>query len=108
MTRKTWIQIDGRLIPKDEYYGSNSRISEGLMVIGDIEPFVSPIDGKPVMSRKHLRDHNKLHDVCNYADFSPDYKQKKYNERVQRLTGQTKQDKQNRIDLIKRAMEERR
>ena len=73
MSRKSWIQINGKLIPKDEYHGDNVRRAEGLIVIGDIEPFVSPVDGKPVMSRKQLREHNKLHDVHNYADYSPEH-----------------------------------
>ena len=105
MSRKSWIQINGKLIPKEDYHGDNSRAAHGLMVIGDIEPFVSPVDGKPVMSRKQLREHNKLHDVHNYADYSPEYFEKRAREREIISQGQTKADKEHRIALIKQALE---
>jgi len=105
MSRKSWIQINGQLIPKEEYHGTNTRAKDGILFIPDIEPFVSPIDGKIINSRPQLRAHNKFHDVTHYADFSPEYIEKKNTERLQRLHGQTKADKQDRIEALKHALE---
>ena len=105
MSRKSWIQIDGKLIPKDEYRGTNSRVSEGLMIIPDIEPFKSPVDGRIVNSRSALRVHNKELDVTHYQDFSQEYIDKRVKERMDRLHGRTKQDRADRIEHLKRAYE---
>lgn len=108
MAKRSWIQIDGKLIPKEEYYGDNSRYTDIPHVLPDIEPFVSTVDGTVISSRSHLREHNRKHDVHSYADYSPDYIQKKVQERHQRMMGQTKEDKQHRIEIIKQALEQRR
>jgi len=106
MSKKSFIQIDGKLIPKEDYYGHNLRQTpNGPMVMADIEPFVSPVDGKVINSRSQLRVHNKQHDVTSYADFSPEYIEKKVKERHQRLHGQTREDRQDRIESIKYAIE---
>lgn len=47
---------------KSPKYGS------GPMVIGDYEPFVSPLDGKIVSGRKEYRQHCKDHNVVPTAD----------------------------------------
>lgn len=104
MARRSYIQIDGKLIPKEEYYGDNSR-NPGPFVLPDIEPFVSTVDGKPINGRKQLRDHNRRHDVVQYAEFSPEYIEKKVKERHQRLLGQTPEDRRDRIENLKRALE---
>ena len=108
MTKRSWVQVNGKLIPKEEFHGTNSRAKTGILFIPDIEPFVSPVDGKIINSRPQLRAHNKFHDVTNYADFSPEYIQKKVQERQQRLHGQTPQDKQDRIEHLKRALDNHR
>ena len=36
---------------------------QAFMVIKDIEPFISPIDGKAVGSRSALREHERRHSV---------------------------------------------
>ena len=105
--KKSWIQIDGKLIPKSEYYGDNSRRQRtGPDVLPDIEPFVSPVDGKVINSRSQLRIHNKQHDVTNMADFSPEYVEKRTKERLARLHGQTREDKQDRMERLKYAYEQ--
>jgi len=43
-------------------------IPRGYVVIGDIEPFVSPIDGTVVSGRAGLREHCKRHDVVPTAE----------------------------------------
>lgn len=105
--KRSYIQIDGKLIPKEEYYGTNLR-GEAAYILPDIEPFVSSVDGKPVMGRRQLREHNKMHDVVQYAEFSPEYIEKKVKERHLRLQGLTREDKQDRIEQLKRAMEQNR
>lgn len=37
-------------------------------ILGDIEPYVSPIDGTVISSRSGLRDHMKRHDVVLTED----------------------------------------
>jgi hypothetical protein len=101
MSRKSWIQIDGKLIPKEEYHGNNVR-GPDLHVLPDITPFVSPIDGKQINSRPQLREHNKKHGVTNSADYSPEYYQKRKQER---LFEQARHGRNERIELMKRAME---
>jgi len=108
MTRRSYIQIDGKLIDKAEYYGDNSRTPQQGFFIPDIEPFVSSVDGSVVSSRSVLREHNRKHDVVQYAEFSPEYIEKKVQERMLRLNGQTKEDKQHRIELLKNAIDNQR
>ena len=62
MTRKSWIQINGELIPKDEYYGQNFARGSAPMIMPDIKPYRSTITGEIVGGRaqhkNHLRQHN--------------------------------------------------
>jgi hypothetical protein len=104
MTRKSWIQIDGKLIPKEEFTGNNVR-SEAPMIQGDIEPFVSPITNEVIRGRGHLRTHMKEHGVTNIGDYSGGYIERKAKERQQRAAGQDPASKQHRIESIRRAME---
>jgi hypothetical protein len=108
MTRRSYIQVNGKLIPKEEYYGDNSRNPQQGYILPDIEPFVSSVDGSVVSSRSVLREHNRKHDVVQYAEFSPEYIEKKVQERMLRLNGQTKEDKQHRIELLKNAIDNQR
>jgi hypothetical protein len=56
--RKTYIQIDGRLVEKSEYYAD--PVAPGIMP--DIQPYQSMADGSMITSRSqhraHLRQHN--------------------------------------------------
>ena len=40
----------------------------GIQIIHDIEPFISPCDGKIVGSRMQRREHNKRHGVVDIGD----------------------------------------
>jgi hypothetical protein len=102
MTIKSWVQIDGKLIPKDEYRGDNTRQQHHVMP--DIKPFVSPITGELISSRPHLKAHNKQHGVTNTADYSREFTEKKRNEREARQLGATSRDRADRIEAIKSAM----
>lgn len=56
----------GKLVPRNQY---QRKTSDAPAVIGDIEPFVSPVDGKIVSSRTKLRNHNREHGIAAHADY---------------------------------------
>lgn len=68
----------GKLIPIDDA----ARAQSGHFVHGDIESFVSPVDGSVISDRKQLEEHNKRNNVVNAAEFSPEYYAKKAEERA--------------------------
>ena len=51
-------------IPVDEA----ARKSDSAYVMGDIDAFVSPVDGSIISDRKQLREHNKRNNVERKAD----------------------------------------
>ena len=70
--RKRWIQCleTGKLIPAEEYVRPKPKTH---MVMGDIKPFISPIDRKPVTTRPQLEEHNRRHGVTNSADYPKEW-----------------------------------
>ena len=104
MTRKSWIQVDGKLIPKEDFTGNNVR-GPSMHVMPDLKPFVSPIDGSVISSRPHLKAHNKKHGVTNQSDYSPQFLEKRAKERHLKATGQDAASKADRIRLLKAATE---
>ena len=64
--RKTWVQhpITYELIPKEQYV--RPKIFHSIH--GEIEAFVSPVDGTVISSRKQLAEHNHRHGVVSVAD----------------------------------------
>ena len=68
----------GRLIPIDE---SAQRASVGF-IHGDIESFISPVDGTIISDRKQLREHNKRNGVVSADEFSPEFYARKAKERA--------------------------
>jgi hypothetical protein len=97
----SWVQdpVSGKLIPKEEYRAASR--DKGL-IIGDIEPFKSPIDGTLITSRSKLRDHNKRHGVTNVQDYGPEWFTRKAKERADNLNG--KNNVKERIDAIKQSI----
>lgn len=65
MTRRSWVQVNGKLIPKDEYQAS---LDPSYSILPDLPDFVSPIDGKRYSGRAGLREHCRIHDVVPTAD----------------------------------------
>ena len=57
--KKTYVYVDGKLVEKgsDEHYDK----VYGPMVIPDIQPYKSMIDGSMIMSRSVHRDHLRQH-----------------------------------------------
>ena len=105
MVRKTWIQIDGKLVPKDEVVGGQPR--SGLEIIGDIEPFESPITGEVIRGRNHLRRHMKEHGVTNIGDYSPEFLEKRRKERLIKAAGQDSESRRDRIEILKQLIPRR-
>jgi hypothetical protein len=68
----------GEFIPIDEA----ARRSSGSFVQGDIESFVSPVDGTVISDRKQLREHNKRNNVGNADEFTPEFFARKAQERA--------------------------
>lgn len=102
--RKTWVQDPktGKMVEKESF---KAEAAPTQHIIGDIEPFVSPITQKPITSRSALRAHNKEYGVTDSRDYSPEYYKKEYDLRQRTMRGETSQARQERIDTIKRAIE---
>ena len=104
MTRQTWVQdpITGKLIPKAEYQRGEHKHEHSVQ--GDIEPFVSPIDGRTITSRSHLRAHNAQHGVTDSRDYSSEFLRQRSDKRVAEMTGNTQAAKVERRNLIMREL----
>ena len=83
---KRWIQhpITLELIPRDEYVRPREVQHS---IFGDIESFVSPIDGSVITGRKGYDEHCRKHNVVNAAEFSTEYYEKARKEREQHYSG---------------------
>lgn len=55
-----WIEDDGGVT---RYGGTGDRVPRVFQIVPDIQPFVSPIDGKVVSGRAAKREHMKRHEV---------------------------------------------
>lgn len=100
--KKSWVQDPEtrQLIPKDEYVRKQN--SARGFIQEDIKPFVSPIDGKPIYTRRQLREHNKKHGVTDMRDYGDDWFTRKAKERSDAITG--KRDRKERIEAIKKSL----
>ena len=67
--------------------GTSRPTHNTAAIQGDIEPFVSPVDGTVISDRKQLREHNKRNNVVNTAEFSPEFLERKREERERLYTG---------------------
>jgi len=76
----------GEFIPVDEAARQQSR---SAAVQGDIQSFISPVDGSVITDRKQLREHNKRNGVVNSAEYSPEYYARKAKEREDFYAGKT-------------------
>lgn len=104
MSKRSWVYIDGKAYEKGVDIIPEDR-PKGPLVIGDIEPFVSPITKEVIKGRNHLRRHMKEHGVTHSSDYSPEWYQKKQRENRLRALGQDKQSRSERIELIKQQLE---
>lgn len=67
--------------------GNTAASGTGAAVHGDIESFVSPIDGTVIRDRKQYREHCKKHNVVPASDFTPEYYARKAKERADYFNG---------------------
>lgn len=80
---------------------------KSAMIIPPLKPFISPITGEEITCRAQLQRHNRAHGVTNSADYSQEFLDKKRDEREDRILGDTRQDKAERIEAIKQAIHRR-
>lgn len=97
-----WIQhpITHKLIPAEEYVRPKERTH---MIMPDIEPFKSNIDGSVISSRPQLEAHNRRHNVTGASDYPPEWVAKRGK---QILREQERRNKQERIEFLGRAIDE--
>ena len=98
MARKRYDEATGKWI--DIPYGIRQR--GGGVIMPDLAPFVSPVDGKVISGRKAMRDHFKQHGVTNTADYTDEWARKK-KEREQFYTPGGGYDRERRIEALKYA-----
>ena len=78
---KRWIQNPlppYNLVPRNEYVRPKDFQHT---IFGDIQSFVSPVDGSIITGRKGLEEHNRRNYVVNSAEFSPEYCERVQKER---------------------------
>ena len=68
------IPIDGAALEKD--------IQAGIIVRGQFDSFKSPIDGSVISNQRQYDDHCRKHNVVPAQEFSPEYYQRKADERA--------------------------
>jgi hypothetical protein len=74
----------------------------GVLVVGDMEPFVSPIDGQVISGRARYRSYCKEKNLTNSADYTNEWK-KKADERAKFYTGDKSYDRTRRLEHLKQA-----
>ena len=87
--------------------GARAR-TEQHSVHGDIESFVSPIDGSVISDRKQYREHCEKHNVVPAAEFTPEFYAEKAKERErvykgERTTAEAFKNKQMIYEIYTRA-----
>ena len=70
MARRSFVQIGGQLDEPgvDDIPDGAGELRKSASVMGDLESFVSPIDGSVVSGRAGLREHCRKHSVVPTAD----------------------------------------
>lgn len=89
-----------KLVPKAEYIPPERSAA----IHAEFEGFKSPIDGAHITDRAQLRAHNKKHGVTDSRDYSVGYYENKQKERERSMSSSTTEQKQERINTIKRAI----
>ena len=76
----------GQFIPIDDAARKQDE-SHGIIVRGNFDAFVSPVDGTVIDSHRALEQHNKRNNVVNAAEFSPEFLADKRKERERFFEG---------------------
>lgn len=77
----------------------------GYYIQPDIEPFVSPVDGRVITGRRALEAHNKRHNVTNVADFSDEWRETTRQRNAERAARVAREQ---RIDVLRYAFDKHR
>lgn len=88
-----------KLVPADEYY----RRQESHHIQGDLDPFVSHVDGSVIASRRDLREHNARNNVVEGGEVLQDHERTKKSR--EDLYAGRPYDTARRMDAIKFATE---
>ncbi len=86
MARYIQCPVTHKLIPAEDYIRPSSSAPS---VHGDIESFVSPVDGSVITDRKQLREHNLKHGVVSWNEYTPEYLEKQKNKRKDFFDGKS-------------------
>jgi hypothetical protein len=101
---ENYSRIFGEVKPQTSYTvfdGKDKGKRSGIYVVGDIEPFKSPVTGEIISSRSQLRQHNREHGVTDSRDYSASFFEKKAKERDAALNGQSESDRKHRIEILR-------
>ncbi len=63
--RKSWVQVNGELIPKEDYVAPQEK---GVYIIPDIKPYKSMKTGEMITSRSQHRAHLKQHNLIEVGN----------------------------------------
>lgn len=66
--KKSWIQINGKLVPRDECTLEPEAMH---FIAADIQPYKSMVTGEMIEGRRNHREHLKRHNVVEAADIKP-------------------------------------
>ena len=89
----------GEMIPIDSS-AKRADAQRTAAVHGDVDSFVSPVDGSVISDRRQLREHNKRNNVVSADEFSPEFYERKAKERANFY-----QSKHNRQETLVRKQE---
>ena len=100
-----WRQVYNKETGKSEFIplDESARQYNGHFVHGDVEPFVSPVDGTVISDRKQLREHNERNNVVPTSEFTSDWdaarkeRDKYYKGEVDRQEKQRRREQMNEI-----------
>jgi hypothetical protein len=66
--RRSWVQVNGELIPKEEYYAPSEQHH---MIMPDIKDYKSTITGEMITSRSKHKAHLKQHNCIELGNENP-------------------------------------
>ena len=95
--------VTNKMIPIDE---AAARAAPGVYLHGDIESFISPVDGSVITDRRQLREHNKRNNVVNADEFTPEFYADAAKKRSDHYQGKTsRKETQARREVINEIIE---
>ncbi|MCS7084462.1 MAG: hypothetical protein NZ534_00080 [Bacteroidia bacterium] len=100
--RYVWSEKERRLVEVSPFERAEQLAFE---VMRDIEPYVSPVDGSYIDTRKKHNAHMKRYGLVRYDDFSQEELERRVKERVKRMQGLDEQSRRERIQALSDAYE---